>query len=344
VRLHFEHKLVRMDIPANKAVFKGTQGELEVESELFLGCDGLHSATRRNVMRETRMDFSQTYISHNYKELTIPADDTGKFKMAADCLHIWPRHTFMMIALPNLNNTFTLTLFMPCKSFDEIKSEDDIKRFFETYFPDSIPLIGMERLLHDYRTNPTSPLAIIKCKPYHAGRTVFMGDAAHAMVPFYGQGMNAGFEDVNIFNRMLDENGADFDKLLAQYSASRNKDAEAICDLALYNYIEMRDLVTSRWFLFNKKIDSILHTLFPKTFIPLYSMVTFSEIPYAEVIERNRRQRKMVNTGLVVLGVAGVAGLVVAASEASLADHALSALSKVQEKVQGVQGVLQALA
>ncbi|CAG8802864.1 34711_t:CDS:2, partial [Racocetra persica] len=216
------------------------------------------------------MDYHQEYITHAYRELTIPPiiDDKGNpmFAMDPNHLHIWPRHTFMMIALPNLDKSFTCTLFMPNEKFDTIKTERELINFFEVYFPDSIPLIGEQRL-KEYFRNPKGSLMSIKCKPYHyRNRAIIIGDAAHCMVPFYGQGMNCGFQDVELLDSIFERfnitafHNDDYydDKLemaFEEYTKLRHEDAVAICDLAMYNYIEMRSNVVNPWYLVRRKVE-----------------------------------------------------------------------------------------
>ncbi|EDQ87572.1 uncharacterized protein MONBRDRAFT_33218 [Monosiga brevicollis MX1] len=313
VHLHFEHKLQRADTKSNTLVFKTPKGEVKATGDLIIGCDGAHSQVRRGLMRSDRVNYQQRYIPHGYKELTIPPGPDGDFQIKANFLHIWPRSTFMMIALPNQDKTFTATLFMPFDKFDSIKTAEDVLELFEAEFPDSIPLIGRERLVKDYFENPTGTLMTVKCDPVGARRTILMGDAAHAVVPFYGQGMNAGFEDCLVFNNLLEKHANDIDAAVADYSRSRVADVHAIADLALYNYVEMRDLVNSRWFLFRKKVDNFLHALMPNTFIPLYTMVTFSQIPYATVVARSKQQAHTIDTALTALAATAVGGAALAA-------------------------------
>ena len=237
----------------------------------------------------------------------LPTAD-GEYAMPINYLHIWPRGTFMMIALPNQNKTFTCTLFMPYKIFDSIRTEDDIMAFFEREFPDSIALIGREKLISDYKKNPVGDLISVKCSPYHyQDKCVIVGDAAHAMVPFYGQGMNCGFEDCLVFHEILDKHHGDLEKGLDEYSLTRNPDAEAIIDLAMYNYVEMRDHVNSKLFVLRKYFDNFLHWLMPNRWIPLYTMTTFTRIPYHEVISRSKRQDEIVHWLVTSLGIGVVA-------------------------------------
>ncbi|KAG9344404.1 hypothetical protein JZ751_011074 [Albula glossodonta] len=249
---------------------------------------GAMTFLRKQFLRQSRFNYSQTYIPHGYMELTMPPHN-GDFAMEPNFLHIWPRNTFMMIALPNLDKTFTCTLFMPFEEFEKVTTEDQVIEFFQTYFPDAIPLIGVEALKRDYFRLPAQAMVSVKCSPYHMGdKCVIMGDAAHAVVPFYGQGMNAGFEDCLVFNEVMDQLNEDFSAVLKEYTRVRVPDDHAIADLAMYNYIEMRAHVNSKWFIFRKYVDNFLHFLMPKTIIPLYTMV--------------------INRGLSICGVVSVVG------------------------------------
>jgi len=235
-----------------------------ITPDLVIGCDGAFSAVRKEMMKKPRFNYSQEYIPHAYMELCMPPVN-GDFAMPPNYLHIWPRGQFMMIGLPNQDKTFTVTLFMPTSTFESIKDRDGVLQFFNENFRDSINLIGKEKLVSDFFSNRALPLVSIKCSPYNiAGKAVIMGDAAHAMVPFYGQGMNCGMEDCLVLEDALDKHKGDLEKSLEEYSINRNPDAEAMCDLAMYNYIEMRDLVNKKSFLVRKKLDNFLHWLLPK--------------------------------------------------------------------------------
>eukprot|EP00730_Choanoeca_flexa_P013815 TRINITY_DN5744_c0_g1_i3.p1 TRINITY_DN5744_c0_g1~~TRINITY_DN5744_c0_g1_i3.p1 ORF type:complete len:446 (+),score=107.35 TRINITY_DN5744_c0_g1_i3:90-1427(+) len=308
VHLHFEHKLAKADVRSNTLTFNTAEGQVKHEVDYIFGCDGAHSQVRKSLMRHARVNFEQFYIPHGYKELTIPPGEDGEYQLEPNYLHIWPRSTFMMIALPNLDKTFTATLFMPFDKFDSIKTPEDVMQLFKDEFPDSIPLIGEKKLIDDYFQNKTGPLMTVKCKPLAGFNTMLMGDAAHAIVPFYGQGMNAGFEDCWYFEQLMKKYDGDFDQAMSTYAKERVDDVHAIADLALYNYVEMRDLVNSKWFLFRKKVDNMLHSLMPSVFIPLYTMVTFSQIPYATVIAKDKKQSKLVDTTLSFTAAATVLG------------------------------------
>ena len=303
ISLNFEHKLVRASLKDRELTFWKAKEDREVtvNADFVFGCDGAYSTVRRQMMRWGRLNYQQEYIDHGYKELTMPPTASGDYAMALNYLHIWPRGNFMMIALPNKDCSFTLTMFMPYDVFDAIETEEDLLAFFMKYFADSVDKIGVARLVHDYFKNPVGRLVSVKCYPHFmADSVLIMGDASHAVVPFYGQGMNAGFEDCLIYYELLDQEN-DLLKAAALYSKSHWRDCHAIADLSLYNYHEMRSHVNSRLFLLRKKVDNVLHMVFPRTFIPLYTMVAFTRIPYHVIIERNRVQRRIV-TGLLATG------------------------------------------
>uniref|UniRef100_A0A3B4V8D7 Kynurenine 3-monooxygenase n=1 Tax=Seriola dumerili TaxID=41447 RepID=A0A3B4V8D7_SERDU len=280
----------------------------QIKADLIVGCDGAFSAIRKQFLRRSRFSYSQTYIPHGYMELTMPPIN-GEFAMKPNYLHIWPRNTFMMIALPNLDKTFTCTLFMPFDEFEKITTGDEVIEFFEKYFPDTIPLIGVDALKRDYFRLPAQAMVSVKCSPYHINdKCVLMGDAAHAVVPFYGQGMNAGFEDCIVFDEILEQLNEDFSAVLPEYTRVRVPDDHAIADLAMYNYIEMRAHVNSKWFLFRKHVDNILHCIMPKTIIPLYTMVTFTRTRYHEAVMRWHWQDKVINRGLLFSAAGAVLG------------------------------------
>ena len=304
VSLNFEHKLLRADLDKQSLTFQNDEGKERIFNARFtFGCDGAYSTVRRQMMRYGRLNYQQEYIEHGYKELTIPPAADGGFAMPENYLHIWPRNEFMMIALPNQDRSFTVTLFMPFKIFDSIETEEDLLAFFMKYFPDSIDRIGTDLLVHDFFSNPTGPLVSVKCFPYFlSSHSLILGDAAHAVVPFYGQGMNAGFEDCLVFDNILDVTG-DLETAAQQYSDTRWKDTHAIADLSMYNYIEMRSHVNSRMFLFRKHLDNVLHHILPCKFCPLYTMVAFTRIPYHVAVEWNRWQRRVIDRYLTMLGI-----------------------------------------
>lgn len=307
VTLNFRHKLTRADLAEQKLFFatgKNGAEEATARVDFTFGCDGVFSTVRRQLMRWGMLNYRQEYIEHGYKELTMPPTDSDRHAMAKNFLHIWPRHEFMMIALPNQDGSFTVTLFMPFKNFNAIETEEDLLAFFVKHFPDSIDKIGPELLVREFFSNPTGSLVSVKCSPHYLdSRTLIMGDAAHAVVPFYGQGMNAGMEDCLVFDELVTDVGGSLEDAAREYSRTHWRDTHAIADLSMNNYVEMRSHVTSRWFIFRKHLDNLLHWLFPRTFVPLYTMVAFTRIPYHQVVERHERQRHAVDRGLVVVGL-----------------------------------------
>jgi len=306
IRYRFEHRCVEVDLqrPAI-TVLKGAGGRpVEYDADLVIGCDGAFSVVRGAMQRLDRFDYSQSYLDHGYKELTIPPTSTGEFAMPPGGLHIWPRGGYMMIALPNLDRSFTCTCFWPFSGFEAIRNEDEIRAFFKANFPDAEPL--MPTLVEDFLGNPTSALVTVRCSPwFHRDKIVLVGDAAHAIVPFYGQGINAGFEDCVLLADCLAEHGSDRENALRSYYEGRKINADAIADLAIANFIEMRDHVASARFRLKKRTQRILHRLLPRWYTPLYNLVSFTLIPYAEARRRAARADRVVKvvgwTLLVIL-------------------------------------------
>lgn len=301
VEIVFEARCVDADFSDHHrpaAIFEHPDGRRErVEADLVVGTDGAFSAVRAAMQRTSRFDFSQDYLAAGYKELTIPPadDDTGphgRFRVDPNALHVWPHGGSMMIALPNIDGSFTCTLFWPFEgehSFETLDNADDaeVVRFFERHYGDAVP--HMPTLLEDWRRNPTSPLVTIRCRPWHRGRAVLLGDAAHAIVPFYGQGANASFEDVEGLVTALASN-EDLDAAITAYEADRIDNANAIADLALDQFIDMRDRSGSRTQRFAKKGSQFLGAVVPFWWTPLYDMVSFTRIPYATALAKSRRQ------------------------------------------------------
>ena len=303
VTLHFQHKLTKINFESMMFTFADTSTpvpqEVVAKHDFVFGCDGAFSTVRRQMMRQSPINFAQEYIEHGYKELTMPPTKDGDYAMEPNYLHIWAKGTFMMIALPNLDRSFTLTLFMPYSIFAEIETEEDVLDFFNTQFPDAVPKIGEEELVREFFQNPTSSLISVKCRPHHIDdNAVLLGDAAHAVVPFYGQGMNCGFEDCLVFLESLKKCENNLVAASKLYSDTRIPDAHAICDLSMYNYIEMRSHVNSWSFLMKKKIVTFLHYLFPRSVLPLYTMVAFTRIPYHIAVLHNRKQERALSVGL----------------------------------------------
>lgn len=297
VRFHFNVKCTDVDLENACCTFEDQNGKVEtVTSDLVIGTDGAFSAVRHSMMMTDRFNYSQTYIEHGYKELVIPPGTDGKARIDPSALHIWPRKAYMLMALANLDGGFTCTLFFPFegeRSFSSIKNEDDLLAFFKEVFPDALEL--MPTLVDDYFSNPTSSLALIRCAPWNFGGNVaLMGDAAHAIVPFYGEGMNCGFEDCYTLEKILDEHGdGDMQKVLDLYTDARKENGDAIANLSLKNFVEMRDLVADPDFVLRKKIEGNLYRKYPNKWLPLYSQVKFSHIPYAEAWEEGQKQDRV---------------------------------------------------
>jgi len=298
VKFHFQQRCVQVDLNATKATFINSGGEkTEISPDYLIGADGAFSAMRSAFQITDRFNYEQFYIDHGYKELHIPPGKAGEFLMEKNALHIWPRERYMMIALPNPDGSFTCTLFFPFEgdtSFSRLSTNEDVSKFFNREFPDAVPL--MPELLEDFAQNPTSSLVTVKCYPWVKNKTVLIGDAAHAIVPFYGQGMNAGFEDCRILNLLLEQHHDNWDVVLPQFQQQRKPNADAIAQLALDNFIEMRDLVADADFLLRKKIEAKLHERFPQRWIPLYSMVTFyDDIPYDTAYRTGQKQKQVMD-------------------------------------------------
>jgi kynurenine 3-monooxygenase len=313
VRLHFQQKCTGIDLEtAAVELWDGERNEQRRESaELVIGADGAYSAVRAQLQKLDRFDYSQEYLTHGYKELTMAAGPHGH-AMEKHALHIWPRHSFMMIALPNLDGSFTCTLFWPFEgpnSFAALKTPADVLGYFERMFPDVPPL--MPNLAEEYFNNPTGSLVTVRCRPWHvSNRVVLIGDAAHAVVPFLGQGMNAGFEDCSVLHECLEKHGPRSEEALRKFEAIRKENTDVLADLCVQNYIEMRDLVSSPAFRFRKKLEILLSKLLPGWYLPLYTMVSFTRIPYAAALRRARKQDQVAQTVFVAIAVLLVAVLI----------------------------------
>ncbi len=298
VSLHFNQFLNNLDLKTNTLEFHNpeTGTTNSAQADIIFGADGAFSAVRGVLQKTERFEYSQSYLEYGYKELNIAPTPDGGWQLEKNALHIWPRGQYMMIALPNLDGSFTCTLFFPYEgehSFSQITTEDQVTKFFNEVFPDAVPL--MPTLLEDYFQNPTGSLVTVKCFPWrHEDKVLLIGDAAHAVVPFYGQGMNAGFEDCTVFNQLMEAHGNDWETIFRTFEKDRKPNADAIADLAVENFVEMRDKVADPEFLLQKKIEAKINAKYPKQWIPLYTMVTFSpDIPYAKALKDGRKQEKI---------------------------------------------------
>jgi kynurenine 3-monooxygenase len=288
VTFKFEEKVWDVDIPEAKLYTGETEkGEWqEYQYDLIFGCDGAFSRVRHKMQRRSRFDYSQDFIDVGYKELTIAPNEDGSYKLDKNSFHIWPRGKFMLIAMPNLDGSFTCTLFMPFEgevSFENIKTKEEAKNFFTTYFPNVMQ--DIENLTGDFFKNPTSAMVTMKCFPWtFLDKVALVGDSAHAIVPFYGQGMNAGFEDIFALNAIMKKHGDNWEAIFKEFEKERKPNADAIAELSYRNFIEMSSKTADSKFLLQKKIEKYFAAKHPEKWVPVYSRVTFSDRPYAEAL------------------------------------------------------------
>ena len=325
VRVHFNHKCTGVDLDSATAHLSAiasakeellntsTSQQLSASADSVIGVDGAFSEVRQSMqLKIDNFQYEESYLAHGYKELTIPAGPNGSWRMEKNALHIWPRKSFMMIALPNPDGSFTCTLFWEFegpRSFASTKTDDDVRRFFDEEFPDAVPL--MPNLLDDFRINPTGSLVTIRCAPWvYQDKVALVGDAAHAVVPFYGQGMNAAFEDCVVLDECLQEFPKDRHRAFAEYFQRRKTNADALADLALGNFIEMRDKTASKTFRAKKKLDHFLEAVLPGTYLPLYTMVTFTRLPSAKAKRRARIQYATVYAVLLAIASSAIGFLI----------------------------------
>jgi kynurenine 3-monooxygenase len=309
VRVHFNQKCTDVDLDKAVCHLETETGKLTARGDAVIGVDGAFSAVRASMQQNIdNFQYDESYLAHGYKELTIPPGPNDSWQMEKNALHIWPRKSFMMIALPNPDGSFTCTLFWEFegpRSFATTKTEDDVRRFFDEEFPDAVPL--MPTLLEDFKNNPTGSLVTIRCAPWnYRDRVCLLGDAAHAVVPFYGQGMNAAFEDCVVLDECLEKFANNRERAFAEYFSRRKENADALADLAIGNFIEMRDKTSSRAFRAKKKLDHFLEATLPGMYLPLYTMVTFTRVPYAQAARRARLQDRILCTVLVLLVLIGI--------------------------------------
>src|SRR5450631_289813 len=297
VKIHFLQRCTGFDLKTGTLQLRDerTGEDRTLESTVVIGCDGSASAIRGEMLKLNRFNFSQQYLDYGYKELTIPAGPDGKHVLETNALHIWPRGNYMLIALPNVDGTFACILFLPFEgpdSFAELTTHSAVVEFIQSRFPDALRL--MPDLADNFFANPTGAMVTIKCAPWHVeGRVLLLGDAAHAIVPFFGQGINCGFEDCTSLLELLDRHGADWERVFREFETARKVNTDAIADLAVENFVEMRDRVADPRFLFRKKVELALEAKYPELFVPKYAMVTFHRVPYATALERGQIQDRM---------------------------------------------------
>jgi kynurenine 3-monooxygenase len=297
ISYYFNCQVTDMDLRNNEVYIRNNETGLNeiISPEIVFGTDGAFSMVRNALQKTERFNYEQNYLEYGYKELTIPATALGGWALEKNALHIWPRGNYMMIALPNLDGSFTCTLFFPFEgelSFRAIKDDTDLLNFFQKVFPDVLHL--MPDLAEDYFSHPIGSLVTIKCFPWsYDGKVLLLGDASHAVVPFYGQGMNAGFEDITVLDKLLENFDGNWETLFKTFEQHRKPDTDAIADLAVMNFIEMRDKVADPRFLLRKKIETKISQQYPDKWIPMYAMVTFTDLPYSFALESGQQQDKI---------------------------------------------------
>ena len=294
-KIHFNEECIGVDLKEGKATFRNTQtGQVsEIKSDVVFATDGAFSAARYTSMQKLdRFTYSQTYIADGYREILLPANEDGTHKLEKNTLHIWPRGRFMLIALPNFDGSYTCTLFMPFEDdkycFNNLTSKEKVTEFFKEVFPDFYDL--MPTVADAWEDHPLSSLAIIRCYPWTHGKLALMGDAAHATVPFFGQGMNAGFEDCSVMWELMQKHKENWEEVFKEYERVRKPNGDAVQDLSLYNYIVMRDRVADPEFLLSQKIERRINFLYPDKYFPLYSMVAFTNIEYQTALTKGQEQ------------------------------------------------------
>jgi kynurenine 3-monooxygenase len=297
--IRFNHRCTGFDLKTGAIRVRNeeTGEETTRESGVVIGCDGSASSIRTEMLKLSRFSFSQQYLDYGYKELTIPAGAHGEHRLETHALHIWPRGNHMLIALPNIDGTFACILFLPFEgadSFVSLTAEAQVIQFFESRFPDVVAL--MPQLADNYFANLTGAMVTIKCSPWRVeGRALLLGDAVHAIVPFFGQGINCGFEDCTCLVDLIDRHGADWPRVFGEFEKERKVNTDAIADMAIENFAEMRDRVADARFLFRKKVELALEAKYPQLFVPKYAMVTFHRIPYSLALARGAVQDRMLS-------------------------------------------------
>ncbi|RKS43408.1 kynurenine 3-monooxygenase [Gillisia mitskevichiae] len=306
-KFRFEEKVWDVNL-AEAKIYTGESEKAEWQEyqfDMVFGADGAFSRVRHKMQRNSRFNYSQDFIDVGYKELTIPANEDGSHKLDNASFHIWPRGEFMLIAMPNLDGSFTCTLFMPFEgevSFEKIITEADSEKFFSKYFPDIKSDIS--NLTRDFFKNPTSAMVTMKCYPWtYWDKVALVGDSAHAIVPFYGQGMNAGFEDISVLDDLIEKFEDDWERIFKEYQEIRKPNADAIAELSYRNFVEMSSKTANSQFILRKKIEKHFAQKYPEKWIPLYSRVTFSDKPYADALAIGDKQRDVMDKVMNVEGI-----------------------------------------
>tara|TARA_B110000444_G_scaffold252511_1_gene281946 strand:- start:39 stop:1373 length:1335 start_codon:yes stop_codon:yes gene_type:complete len=299
-KLYFNERCIDANLEEGTASFENSVSKKKqiISADLLIGADGAFSSVRKQMIKKHKHEYSYNEIEHDYKELMIPAGENGEYLLDKNALHIWPRGEFMVIALANLDGSFTCTLFAPKKgknSFEKLNTKEEVLQYFTSIFPDFIDIVP--DLYEQWISNPTSSLGIIKTFPWHVKNSALLiGDSAHATVPFYGQGMNAGFEDCKILDGLLDKHENNFETCFDEYSKKRKPNGDGLQDLSMHNFIVMRDKTADPKFLLQKEIEKKFTNLYPDKWTPLYSMVSFTNTPYAEAWEIGMKQEKIMQS------------------------------------------------
>ena len=302
VTFHFDQACTGCDPDRPAITLRGPSGQSrDAEGDVVVGADGAFSTVRRSLQRRAGFDYSQSYLRQSYKELTIPAAGDGGYRIDPDVLHIWPRGGFMLIALPNLDKSFTVTLFWPPEEYPGLDT-GGVTGFFLEQFPDAVPL--MPDLVQDFNDNPTGSLVTVRCDPWHhGGKVLLIGDACHAVVPFYGQGANAAFEDCTVLMDAVRDHPKDMAAAFRSYHLQRKSHVDVLADLAIENFQVMSEHVMSRRFLIRKKFDHFLERLFPAAYLPLYTMISFTRMPYGDAVRKAERQNRALRWVVGCIGI-----------------------------------------
>ena len=297
VKIYFQQRCTGIDLKAGQLRMRDERFRTErsIDAEVVIGCDGSASAIRGEMLKLNRFNFAQEYLDYGYKELTLPSAPGRTPALEPHALHIWPRGNYMFIALPNVDGTFACILFLPFEgqdSFAQLTSPSAVRDFFQSRFPDAFAL--MPQVEENFFANPTGAMVTVKCSPWHVRDNVLLlGDAAHAIVPFFGQGINCGFEDCTVLLELIEVHAPDWERMFRDFEMARKANTDAIADMAVENFIEMRDRVADPHFLLRKRVELALQAKYPQLFVPKYSMVTFHRIPYATAKRRGEIQDRI---------------------------------------------------
>lgn len=311
VRINFSHKCVGVDRQAGtlRLFDELTKEQTERRPDFTIGADGTFSAVRQQIHRGICANYQQEFLECGYKELTLPAGPNGSFQLDKNMLHVWPRGEYMLMAIPNLDGSFAMTCILPLEgkvSFAALGSAASVRVFFDSQFPDVAPLL--EQLTKSFLEKPTGMFLTTRVHPWHSGgRVVLLGDACHTVVPFYGQGMNAAFEDCAILDECLERHPDDYERAFGEHQSLRKRHTDALADLSVQNFIELRDKVRLPMFIARKQVEHVFERLFSRSWIPLYTLISHMTIPYADAIERYNRQRRIarwLGADVLVLAVA----------------------------------------